>query len=46
MSNKNIKNKDRKEQKKEKLRVSSIDLHENRIIYLDGDSMTKSHVRL
>lgn len=37
MSNKNIKNKDRKEQKKEKLKVSSIDLHEKRIIYLDGD---------
>lgn len=36
MSNKNIKKKDRKEQKKEKLKVSSIDLHEKRIIYLDG----------
>ena len=37
MSKKNIKKKDRKEQKKEKLKVSSIDLHEKRIIYLDGD---------
>ncbi|MGN1370879.1 MAG: ClpP family protease [Candidatus Coprovivens sp.] len=37
MSNKNIKNSNRKEQKKEKLKVSSIDLHEKRIIYLDGD---------
>lgn len=35
MSNKNMKNSNRK--KKEKLKVSSIDLNEQRIIYLDGD---------
>lgn len=37
MSNKNIKNSDRKKKRKEKLRVSSIDLYEQRIIYLDGE---------
>ncbi len=45
MSNKNIKSKDknektketRKEKRRERLKVDSIDLHEKRIIYLDGE---------